>query len=63
MVPSEQFFIETDSPYLTPAPNRGKRNSPLNLRYVIEKLADIKHLPPKVIAQKSFENAERFFFG
>ncbi|MEA1972049.1 MAG: TatD family hydrolase [Candidatus Cloacimonadota bacterium] len=62
MVPADQFFIETDSPYLTPSPNRGKRNSPLNLRYVIEKIADIKRIPPKIIAQKSFENANKFFF-
>jgi len=61
MVPAEQFFIETDSPYLSPVPNRGKRNSPLNLQYVIQKIADIKHLPPKLIAEQSFKNAEKFF--
>lgn len=61
MVPAEQFFIETDSPYLTPSPNRGKRNSPLNLKYVVEKIADIKRMPPKIIAEQSFQNAEKFF--
>ncbi len=61
MVPKDKFFIETDSPYLSPVPKRGKRNSPLNLRYVIEKIADIKRLPPKMVAEMSFQNAENFF--
>ncbi|MCF7794197.1 MAG: TatD family hydrolase [Candidatus Cloacimonetes bacterium] len=61
LVPLDRFFIETDSPYLTPVPNRGKRNSPLNLRYVIEKISEIRGLPPKKITEYSFENAYRFF--
>lgn len=62
ITPLDKFFIETDSPYLTPIPFRGKRNTPAYLRYVIEKIAEIKQLPPKVIAEKSFENASKFFF-
>jgi TatD DNase family protein len=60
-IPNDLFFIETDSPYLSPVPLRGKRNSPLNLRYVIEKIAEIKRITPKKVAEISFENALKFF--
>ena len=62
MIPKDKFFIETDSPYLSPVPLRGKRNSPLNLRYIIEKIAEIKRITPKQVAEISFNNAVRFFF-
>jgi TatD DNase family protein len=62
MVPDDMFFIETDSPYLTPVPNRGKRNSPLNLRYVIEKISEIKGITPNKVAELSYNNAMNFFF-
>ncbi len=61
MIPNNKFFIETDSPYLSPHPKRGKRNSPLNLRYIIEKIADIKRISPNKIAEFSFDNACDFF--
>lgn len=63
LVPENMFFIETDSPYLAPIPQRGKRNSPLNLRYVIEKIAEIKGTTPKKIAEISFQNASEFFLN
>jgi len=61
MIPKDRFFIETDSPYLTPHPHRGKRNDPGYLRYIIEAIADIKGMSPKQVAQQSYENAENFF--
>lgn len=61
MVPDKQYFVETDSPYLTPVPHRGKRNSPLNLRYIIEKIAFYKNQTPKMVAQNTFDNATEFF--
>lgn len=61
-VPNDMFFIETDSPFLTPVPNRGKRNSPLNLRYVIDKIAEIKRITPNKVAELSYNNAINFFF-
>ena len=61
MVPLDKFFVETDSPFLSPVPQRGKRNSPLNLHYIIEKIAEIRGLSPKQIAQISYENAVSFF--
>jgi TatD DNase family protein len=63
LVPDDMFFIETDSPYLAPVPQRGKRNSPLNLRYVIEKIAEIRGISPKKVAELSFENAANFFLN
>lgn len=61
MTPLDRFFIETDCPYLTPHPNRGKRNDPTNLRYVIEKIADIKRISPLRAAEFSYQNAKKFF--
>ncbi len=61
LVPEDKFFIETDSPYLSPHPQRGKRNSPLNLQYVIEKISEIRGTTPKNIAELSYINACNFF--
>lgn len=61
MVPNDRFFVETDSPYLSPHPRRGKRNSPLNLTYIIEKIAELKGYSPKQIAEFSYQNAYNFF--
>ncbi len=61
LVPEDKFFIETDSPYLSPHPHRGKRNSPLNLQYVIEKISEIRGTTPKKIAESSYRNACDFF--
>ena len=60
-VPKELFCIETDSPYLSPVPKRGKRNSPLNLTYIIERISEIKRLSPKLIAEQAFDNSVKFF--
>ncbi len=61
MMPPEQYMIETDCPYLPPQSLRGKRNSPLNLHLVAEKLAEIREESPLQIAEQSFANAHRFF--
>ena len=61
LVSPGKFFVETDSPYLTPVPMRGKRNSPLFLRYVIEKIADIRGISPKKVAEITYRNACNFF--
>ncbi len=61
LVPEDKFFIETDSPYLSPHPLRGKRNSPLNLQYIIEKISEIRGVTPKRIAELSYENGCNFF--
>jgi len=62
MLPDHSFFIETDSPYLAPVPNRGKRNAPYYLPLVIEEIARVRMQAPNRIAEMTFQNAERFFF-
>ena len=61
MVPIDRILIETDSPYLSPEPNRGKRNDCRNVRYVAQKIADVKGLTVEEVAQKTYENAIRIF--
>lgn len=56
------ILIETDCPYLAPNPNRGKRNDSTNLKYVVEKIAEIKNLPPETVAEISEKNAKSLFF-
>ena len=56
-VPLDRLLIETDSPYLAPVPLRGRRNEPANVRYVLEKQAEIHGVPPEELAQITFRNA------
>ncbi|NLY36902.1 MAG: TatD family hydrolase [Tissierellia bacterium] len=60
-VPLENLLIETDSPYLTPHPFRGKRNNPSYVRYVAQEIADIKGLSLEEVARVTFDNARRAF--
>lgn len=55
------IVLETDCPYLTPAPHRGRRNEPAYVRYICEKVAQIKDLTPEEVAEAATANAERFF--
>ncbi len=59
--PPERILIETDSPYLSPVPMRGKRNDSRNLRYVIETVAAVKGMPPEEVERLTFENGRRLF--
>lgn len=61
IVPDDMFLIETDSPYLSPEPNRGKRNDSTNLKYIAQKLAELKNTTIEEIAALSMANAKRFF--
>ena len=60
-VPLERFFIETDSPFLTPVPFRGKRNEPARVGLVAEKIADLRGVEPETVAEAYLANASRFF--
>ncbi len=60
-IPLERLLIETDSPFLTPHPHRGKRNEPAFVRYVAEKLAEIHNQPTSVVAEQTTANARRLF--
>ena len=59
--PLDRILIETDSPYLTPVPNRGKRNDSRNLVYITEKIAEVKGLTADEIAAATLENGKRLF--
>lgn len=56
-VPLEYIVLETDAPYLTPVPYRGKRNESAYLEYIKNKLAEIYNLSPEEIAKKTFQNS------
>lgn len=60
-LPMERIMVETDSPYLTPVPYRGKRNDSGYVRLVAEKIAEIKGLDPEEVARITLENGRRFF--
>ena len=60
-LPIESLLLETDSPYLTPESNRGKQNSPLNLIYIAEKVADIKGITVDEVIEKTTNNAKELF--
>ena len=55
------IVLETDAPYLTPVPFRGKRNESSYLKYVVQKLAEIKQLPVEEVAMQTTKNAEFIF--
>jgi TatD DNase family protein len=59
--PLERILLETDAPYLTPQPHRGRRNEPAYVRYVAERLAEIRHLELEAVAQVTTANAARLF--
>lgn len=57
----DHLLIETDAPYLTPVPHRGKRNDSTYLKYVAEKIAEIKGISVAEVTQKTSENAKKLF--
>jgi TatD DNase family protein len=59
--PLEKIMIETDAPFVAPEPHRSKRNEPLYVRYVCQKIAEIKNLPFEEVARTTTENAEKLF--
>ena len=60
-LPLEKLLVETDSPYLSPVPFRGRPNEPGRTRFVAEKLAEIHGVSLKIIADKTTENATELF--
>lgn len=59
--PLEQMVLETDSPYLSPDPHRGKRNSSLNLPYIVQEIANIKNIDYDTVVRITNENAKKFY--
>ena len=60
-VPLDRLLVETDCPYLTPEPYRGKRNDSSYLRCVVKKLSEIKGIPEEEIEKITYENAKKCF--
>ena len=61
MVPDDRFLTETDCPYLTPVPFRGKRNDSGKMYFTLEKLAELRGVPFLTVEEQSEANARRLF--
>ena len=62
-LPLDRILIETDSPFLAPVPNRGKKNEPSFIDYTAQKLADIKSISKSEIANLTTNNFNKLFFN
>ena len=60
-IPEDSFFLETDSPYLTPEPNRGKRNEPKNVFFVAAVIADLRGISKNKLSEITDKNAIEFY--
>ena len=61
MVPNDKMLIETDSPYLSPEPFRGKRNDPRNVKFIAKKIAEVKNITIEEVAETTYKNAIKVF--
>ncbi len=61
MVQNDRILIETDSPYLSPEPLRGKRNDPRNVKYIAQKIAKVKKMSVEEIAEITNKNARTIY--
>lgn len=60
-IPLERILVETDSPYLCPEPNRGKRNDSSQIRYVMDRIADILGIAPEEVEKQTEMNARKMY--
>lgn len=60
-IPCEFLLTETDSPYLSPVPQRGKRNEPSFITHIVNKISEIKNIPFEKVAEITSENATKLF--
>lgn len=60
-MPPEKFMIETDCPYMTPEPYRGKRNEPLLVKYVAGRIGEIRNISSERVGEITTKNAKEFF--
>ena len=61
MVPNDKMLIETDSPYLAPEPVRGTRNDPRNVKFIAQKVAEVKKISLEDVAKITYKNATTIF--
>ena len=61
-LPIDKILIETDSPYLAPVPNRGKKNEPSFIDFTANKLSEIKEISKLELVDKTTDNFNRLFF-
>ena len=61
-IPVDKLLIETDSPFLAPVPMRGKKNEPSYIKYILEKLAEIKEIEIKLLDKITTDNFNNLFF-
>jgi len=62
-IPNNKLLVETDSPFLSPIPMRGKKNEPSYIKYTIKKLADLKKLDETEMINITSKNFENLFFN
>ncbi|HOZ29860.1 MAG TPA: TatD family hydrolase [Bacteroidales bacterium] len=60
-IPLEYILTETDSPYLTPVPHRGKRNEPSYIQYIVKKIAEVKNLDKNIVDKITSRNSKKLF--
>lgn len=60
-IPDDRLLVESDAPYLAPVPRRGKRNEPAWVAHTIDRLAAVRSVSPETLAERTAENAVRFF--
>ena len=63
LTPLNRLLLETDSPYLTPEPYRGRPNRPFYLPFIAEKIAELKEVPVPTLLDRCRENSQRLFFS
>ena len=61
LIPDDKLLVETDSPYLSPAPNRGKNNEPSFITHTVKKIAQIKNIDQKIVIQNTTNNFKKVF--
>ena len=62
MIPKNRLLIETDSPYLSPVPNRGKKNEPAFIKFTAEKLAELQNIKVSELVDVTTKNFNKLFF-
>ena len=60
-MPLDRMLVETDAPFVSPVPERGKRNEPFNVKYTTQKLAEIKGVSFEEFAEQTTKNARELF--